>query len=158
MKLQKWVALMIIQMLHHVPIKMRVNGITTFLLHVYQSITFNHFVFVTATLIADALLKSLYSRLGFEVINFFATSPHFEKARKRFNHESEKSEALKIVFSLQCYLTIPRRVTILYNNKMDLNENKDGLKDLNEVPPSDDWLPYEYIDVEVNMKLDKTKG
>ena len=31
-------------------------------------------------------------------------------------------------------------------------------KDLNEVPPSDDWLPYEYIDAEVNKKLDKTKG
>ena len=31
-------------------------------------------------------------------------------------------------------------------------------KYLNEVPPSDDWFPYEYIDAEVNNKLDKTKG
>ena len=31
------------------------------------------------------------------------------------------------------------------------------LKDLNEVPPSDDWFPYEYIDADVNKKLDKTK-
>ena len=31
-------------------------------------------------------------------------------------------------------------------------------KDLNEVPPSDDWFPYEYIDAEVNKKLDETKG
>ena len=31
-------------------------------------------------------------------------------------------------------------------------------KYLNEVPQSDDWFPYEYIDSEVNMKLDKTKG
>ena len=32
------------------------------------------------------------------------------------------------------------------------------LKDLNEVPPSYYWFPYEYIDAEVNKKLDKTKG
>ena len=30
-------------------------------------------------------------------------------------------------------------------------------KYLNEVPPSDDWLPYEYTDAEVNKKLDETK-
>ena len=30
-------------------------------------------------------------------------------------------------------------------------------KDLNEVPLSDDWFPYEYIDAEINNKLDKTK-
>ena len=30
-------------------------------------------------------------------------------------------------------------------------------KDLNEVPPSDDWFPYEYIDAEVKKKIDKTK-
>ena len=29
---------------------------------------------------------------------------------------------------------------------------------LNEFPPSDDWLPYEYIDAEVTKKLDKTEG
>ena len=32
------------------------------------------------------------------------------------------------------------------------------LKDLNEVPPSDDWFPCEYVDAEVSKKLDKTKG
>ena len=31
-------------------------------------------------------------------------------------------------------------------------------KDLNEFPPSDDWLPYEYIDAKVKKKVDKTKG
>ena len=31
-------------------------------------------------------------------------------------------------------------------------------KDLNEFPPSYYWFPYEYIDAEVNKKLDKTKG
>ena len=69
-----------------------------------------------------------------------------------------KSKALhkqKIV--LQCYLIIPRRVTIFHDNQIDLNENKDVFKDLNEVPPSDNWFTYEYIDAEVNNKLDKTK-
>ena len=31
-------------------------------------------------------------------------------------------------------------------------------KDLNEVTPSYDWFPYEYIDAEFNKKLDKIKG
>ena len=30
-------------------------------------------------------------------------------------------------------------------------------KDLNEVPPSDDWFPYEYIDAEAKKKIDETK-
>ena len=49
-------------------------------------------------------------------------------------------------------------VTILYDNQIDFNENKNVFKDLNEVPTSDDWFPYEYIDAEVNKKLDKTKN
>ena len=40
---------------------------------------------------------------------------------------------------------------------MDFNENSYVFKDLNEVPPSDYWFPYEYIDAEVNNKLDNTK-
>ena len=64
----------------------------------------------------------------------------------------------KLTIGLQCYLTTPRRVTILHDNRIDFNKNKDLFKDLNEVPPSDGWLPYEYIDAEVNKKLDKTKG
>ena len=32
------------------------------------------------------------------------------------------------------------------------------INDLNEVPPSDDWFPYKFIDAEVNKKLGKTKG
>ena len=31
-------------------------------------------------------------------------------------------------------------------------------KYLNEVPPSDDWFPYKYIDADVNKKLHNTKG
>ena len=59
---------------------------------------------------------------------------------------------------LKGYLTIPRRITIFYDNIIDFNKNKDVFKDLNAVPPSDDWFPYEYIDAEINNKLDKTKG
>ena len=40
---------------------------------------------------------------------------------------------------------------------MEFNEDRDVFKDLNGVPPSDDWFPYEYIDAEVNKKLEKPK-
>ena len=63
----------------------RGNGINKFLLHVAQCINFRERHIVTATLIAEAKLKSFYSRLGFKVIKDFATSPHFKEARKRFN-------------------------------------------------------------------------
>ena len=64
----------------------------------------------------------------------------------------------KQTIGLQCNLTIPRRVTILHENRIDLNESRDVFKDLNEVLPSDYWFPYKYIDAEVNKKLHKTKG
>ena len=57
---------------------MMVNGITTFLLHVSQCITFNQTSFVTATIFSKALLKSFHSRLCFNVIEYLATSPNFE--------------------------------------------------------------------------------
>ena len=63
----------------------------------------------------------------------------------------------KQTIGLQCYLTIPQHVTIIHNNRIEFNENGYVFKDLNEVPPSDDWFPYEYIYDEVNNKLDKTK-
>ena len=101
---------------------MRVNGITTFLLHVAQYITFNQKTFVTATLIAESRFKSLYSRLYFKVIKDFATSPNFKKACKRFHYESVKSKELqKKTIGLQCYITIPQHVTILHENRIDLN-------------------------------------
>ena len=69
------------------------------------------------------------------------------------------SKALqKQTIGLQCYITIPRCTTILHENIIDFNENKDLLKDLNEVTPSYDWFPYEYIHVKVHKKFDKTKG
>ena len=59
---------------------------------------------------------------------------------------------------LQCHITIPQSVTVLHDNRTDFNENRYVFKDLNEVPPWNDWFSYEYIDAEVNKKLDKTKG
>ena len=104
-------------------------------------------------------MRSLYSRLVFKVIKDFATTPNYEEACKIFHYESEKSKALqKQTIVLQCYLTIPRRVTILHDDLIESNKNRDMFKDLNEVPPSDYWFPYEYIDAEVNKKLDKSKG
>ena len=121
--------------------------------------TFQSNKYFTATLIAKAWLKSLYSRLGFKVIKDSTISPNFEKACKKFHYGSVKSKVLqKQKIGLQCYLTIPRCVTIIHDNRIDFNGNKYAFKDLNEVPPSDDWFPYEYIDAEVNNKSEKTKG
>ena len=64
----------------------------------------------------------------------------------------------KQTIGLQCYQTIPRRVTIIHDNRIDFNENRNVFKDLNEVKPSDDWFLYGYIYAEVNNKLGKTKG
>ena len=71
----------------------RGNGITTLLLHVYQCIIFNKKICVKTILIADASLKSFYSRSGFKVIKYFATSDNFEEARSWLHYETGKSKA-----------------------------------------------------------------
>ena len=63
----------------------------------------------------------------------------------------------KKIIGLKFHQTLPRRVTIIHDNRIDFNENRNVFKDLNEVPPSDDWFPYEYIDAEVKKKTEKTK-
>ena len=70
----------------------RGNGINTFILHVSQCIIFNQTNRVKTILIADASLKSYYSRLGFMVTKNFATSTHFEVARSLFHYEKRKSK------------------------------------------------------------------
>ena len=92
---------------------MKGNCINTFILNVSQCITFRQTNLVTATLIADASLKSFYSRLGFKVIKDFATSLHFEDARKRFNYESGKYKALQKNHWLKMSSSIP---TTCYNS------------------------------------------
>ena len=73
----------------------------------------------------------VYSRLGFEVTS---PTPNFEKAWEQFHYELGKSKKLqKQTIGLQCYLTIPRRVTILHDNRIEFNEFSAVYKDLNEV-------------------------
>ena len=128
---------------------MKGNGIITFILHVAQCITFRQTKFVTATIISEASLKSFYSRLGFKIMKYFAKPPNFKEAHKQIWYEWGKSKAFqKQTIGLQCHITIPRRVTIIYDNKIGFNENRDVFKYLNDVTPSDDWLPYKYIDAE----------
>ena len=76
---------------------MRVNGITKFLLHVSQCIIFNQTNRVKTILIVDASLKSFYSRLGFKLIKYFATSTNFDEACSRFHYETGNSKP-------KCYL------------------------------------------------------
>ena len=71
----------------------RGNGITKFILHVAQCIIFNQTNSVKTTLIANASLKSFYSRLGFKVVKDFANYPNFEETCKRFHYELVKSKA-----------------------------------------------------------------
>ena len=47
---------------------------------------------------------------------------------------------------------------IVHDNRIEFNENRDAFKDLNDVPTSDDWFPYEYIDAEIKNKVNATKG
>ena len=83
----------------------------------------------------------------------------FEKACKRFHYESgNPTHFIKKTIGLQCYLTILQRVTFLYENQIDLNENKYVFKYLNDFPPLDYWFLCEYIDSGVKNKVDKTKG
>ena len=80
-------------------------------------------------------------KVSFKAIKDFVTSPNFEKSRKKFYYESVKSKALqRQTIVLQCYIIIPRRVTILHDNRLDFNKNTDVFKYLTEVPPSYDWF------------------
>ena len=81
-------------------------------------------------------MKSFYTRLGFNVIKYFATSINFEVARKLFYCDSGKFRVFQEQKNgLQCYITIPQSVIFLHDNKIELNENRDMLRDLNDVPP-----------------------
>ena len=96
-------------------------------------------------------VEVIFLRLGFKVIKDFGTSPHFEEARKWFNYESGKSrEFQKKIIGLKCHQTFRQSVTIFHDDRIDFNEHRNVFKDIKEVPPSEDWFPYEYIDTDVN--------
>ena len=87
----------------------RGNGITTFPFHVAQCILFCLTKCVKTILIANASLKSFYSRLGFTVIKDFVTSTTFEAALSQFHYRKVKSKAeQKHTIGLQCLYTIAR--------------------------------------------------
>ena len=86
----------------------RGNGITTFLFHVAQCIIFNLTNQVKTILIANVSLKTFYSRFGFSVIKYFATSSNFGAVRRRFHYDTGKSKEDEIkTIGLQCLYTIP---------------------------------------------------
>ena len=103
----------------------RGNGITTFLFHVSQCIIFNLTNHIKKILIANTSLKSFYSRLGFTVIKDFATSTTFEAAHRSFHYDTGKYEEDEIkTIGLLCLYTIPRRVTFIHDDRMNLNIHK----------------------------------
>ena len=104
-------------------------------------------------------MNSFYSRLGFKVIKYFANSPNFAEARKQFHYESGKSKAnQKRIIGLQCLQTIPRRVTFIHDNQINLNMHKNVFSNLHDVPTSENWFPNKHIEAEIKKKLDKTRG
>ena len=95
----------------------RGNGITTFIFHVAQCNIFNLTNQVKTILIANVSLKTFYSRLGFSVIKYFATSTNFEAARRRFHYDTGKSKEYEIrTIGLHCLYTIPQRVKFLHDD------------------------------------------
>ena len=105
--------------------RIRENGITTFLFHVYQCILFRLTNCVKKILISNASLESFYSRLGFTVIKDFVTSTTFEAACSQFHYEKGKSKAeQKHTIGLQCLYTIPRRVRFLHDDRNNFNIHK----------------------------------
>ena len=136
----------------------RGNGITTFLFHVAQCILFCLTNCVKTILIANASLKTFYSRLGFTVIKDFMTSTTSEAARSRFHYETGKSKAEQKKISaysvytlshdeLDFFMTI--ELTSIYikmcsDIQMVIQHQKLGF--LNK-----------YIEDEIKKKVDKTR-
>ena len=103
-------------------------------------------------------MKTLHSKLGFTVIKYFATSTTFEAARSQFNYETGKSKADQTkTIVLQCLYTIPRRVTFLHDDRMNINTQKNVFGDLYGISTSETWFPNKYIEDEIKKKVDKTR-
>ena len=131
----------------------RGNGITTFLFLVAQCILFCLKNCVKTILIANASLKSFYSRLGFTVIKDFVTSTTFEAACSRFHHEKGKSKAEhKQTIGLQCLYTIPGRVIFLHEDQNNFNIHKNVFRDLDGNSTSETWFPNKYIEDDTKKK------
>ena len=113
---------------------------------------------VKTRLITNVSLKTFYSRLGFTVIKYFVTSTTFEAARRKFHYETVKSKAdQKKTIGLQCLHTIPRRVTFLDEDRMNLNIQKNVFRDLDGISTSETWFLKKYIEDDIKKKVDKTR-
>ena len=103
-------------------------------------------------------MKIFYSGLGFSVIKYFATSTTFEAACRQFHYETGKSKADETkTIGLQCLYTISQRVTFLYDNRMNINTQKNVFKDLDGISTSETWFKKKYIEYEIKKRVDKTR-
>ena len=101
-------------------------------------------------------MKSFYPRLGFKVIKDFSDYPNFEVALKQFYYESGNSkEDQKKTIGFQCLQTIPRRVTFLHDDRINLNIYINVFINLHDVPTSENLFPNKYIEAEIKKKLEK---
>ena len=103
-------------------------------------------------------MKKFYSRLGFTVIKDLVTCTTFEAACRRFHYETGKCKAdQKKTIGFQCLHTIPRCVTFLHDDRMNINTKKNVFRDLYGISTSETWFPNKYIEDEIKKKLDKTR-
>ena len=86
------------------------------------------------------------------------TSTTFEAALRRFHYETEKFKADQTkTIGLQCLYTIPRSVTFIHDDQMNLNIQKNVFRDLDGISLSETWFPKKYIDDEIKKKVDKAR-
>ena len=64
----------------------------------------------------------------------------------------------KRTIGLQCLHTIPRRVTFLHDDRMNLNIQKNVFRDVDGISTSETWFPKKYIDYEIKKKVNKTRN
>ena len=108
---------------------------------VSESVAISYYFNSPTILIANASLKSFYSRSGFSVIKDFSTSTTFEAACRQFHYDTGKSKKDEIkTIGLQCLYTIPRRVTFLHDDQINFNTQKNVFRDLYGISKSETFF------------------
>ena len=69
----------------------------------------------------------------------------------------ENLKQIRKTIGLQCLQTIPRRVTFLHDDRINLNIHKNVFRNLYVDPTSENWFPNKYIVAEIKKKLEKTR-
>ena len=86
------------------------------------------------------------------------TSTTFEADCSRFHYEEGKSKAQqKQTIGLQCLYTIPRRVRVLHDNRINFNMHKNEFRYLDGISTSETWFLNKYIEYDIKKKVDKTR-